>query len=575
MFKNLLIKIFLFTLLFSFLNGGVTSKNIVQEYNKLTKVKDIDFDNISLAEVYSYYSKYQNMYLVAKETNNIKIEIKSLEGIITIGNKLSDDVDSYKAKLRKLYPNSPVLNKNIEDNNTTYLNDIKLYRDYILLNFSNVVGKNSVSYFKLFDKRNGLYRYVFDVSAKLNVKLLRKRLENKMVGVKDVRIAQFNDEIVRIVIDSRNILYFSNGFKNNNYYLYVKVEARKYKNRIISYNYKNNKLIFKFKNKINRDDIDFSKFIDQRNNLNTYVFSVKSYIRKGGVIKFPAVSRVVIDKINNDYFKLDIQDKKRLRINYKIDENMLIFTILNPANSYVNRNSSIPPVVNNSNFIVVVDAGHGGKDPGTMDGRTKEKDIALNIALKLRNKLKSRGYKVYMTRDKDYFVELKDRTTFANNKNADLFISIHVNSLSTNSADRDKKEGFETFFLSPARSTRAKNVAAYENSMSVNDIDVFSKNIFLSLINKEKIKASQKLAIDIQQSIYRDVKKIDKNVKSLGVKKGPFWVLVAAQMPSVLIETGFLPREKGRLTSRRYQSKVASGIADGVDSYFRKNVSMR
>jgi len=223
------------------------------------------------------------------------------------------------------------------------------------------------------------------------------------------------------------------------------------------------------------------------------------------------------------------------------------------------------------NKVIVIDAGHGGKDPGAVGyKRYREKVVVYKISQELKNILKSRGYKVYMTRDKDRFVKLSKRTKYANKKHADIFVSIHANAVPKRHAK--KTHGIECYFLSPSRSARAKKIAAKENSADLSDMNMYGKSSYLNLVNHHNIVASNKLAIDLQRGMLGALNKKYKNVKDAGVREGPFWVLVGAQMPSVLIEVGFIthPTEAKRLVSDNYRKTMARGMADGIERYFAK-----
>lgn len=225
---------------------------------------------------------------------------------------------------------------------------------------------------------------------------------------------------------------------------------------------------------------------------------------------------------------------------------------------------------NNQSKTIVIDPGHGGKDCGAMGvDKVCEKKIVLNIGKHLRDELKKRGYRTYMTRDKDVFIGLRQRTNLANNKNADLFISIHANAIPEN---RAKFEGIESYFLSTARSERAKKVAALENKDDTEGMNYFSKQSFLNTLNTQRIVASNRLAIDIQYGMLQSLRSKYKIIDG-GVREGPFWVLVGAVMPSVLLEVGYIthPNEGKRLNQIAFQKTIAKGIADGVDGYFQKN----
>ncbi|MDA3050231.1 N-acetylmuramoyl-L-alanine amidase [Campylobacter sp. JMF_02 ED1] len=221
--------------------------------------------------------------------------------------------------------------------------------------------------------------------------------------------------------------------------------------------------------------------------------------------------------------------------------------------------------------LIVIDPGHGGKDSGAIGNGLKEKTIVLATSKKLGALLQKRGYKVLYTRSNDVFINLKSRTAFANKKNADMFISVHANA-APNAKQAPNFSGVETFFLSPAKSERSKNVAAFENQGDMEDMNAFSQETFLNFLNREKIIASNKLAIDIQSYMLNSVQKSYKS-KDGGVREGPFWVLVGATMPAVLVEMGYIshPSEGKNLGTSAYQDRIAQGIANGVDAYFQKN----
>ena len=219
--------------------------------------------------------------------------------------------------------------------------------------------------------------------------------------------------------------------------------------------------------------------------------------------------------------------------------------------------------------VIVLDAGHGGDDPGAINGSLKEKNIVLSIAQKAGKELQGRGYKVYYTRSKDKFINLRDRTKYANDKAADLFISIHANAAPSKTKAATMR-GIETFFLSPARSERSKNAAALENKSDIEEMNYFSKQTFLNFLNREKIIASNKLAIDVQREVLARAKSVSSKASDGGVREAPFWVLVGALMPAVLLEVGYIthPDEGELINNSKYQDALAKGLADGVDVYF-------
>lgn len=213
---------------------------------------------------------------------------------------------------------------------------------------------------------------------------------------------------------------------------------------------------------------------------------------------------------------------------------------------------------------IVVDAGHGGKDPGALGrGGLREKDVVLKVAKKVAEKLRQKGYTVILTRTMDVFLPLEERTAIANTKKADLFVSVHVNATVNRRA-----RGIETYYLSLASSPEERQAAALENAVSSKQLGEL-QSILKDIMKNSKIKESRKFAGTVQASLTEGMQKRYKDVKSRGVRKAPFFVLIGAQMPSILVEVGFLSNkaEEKRLRSSLYLDGLASEIAMGVDQY--------
>ena len=214
---------------------------------------------------------------------------------------------------------------------------------------------------------------------------------------------------------------------------------------------------------------------------------------------------------------------------------------------------------------IVVDPGHGGHDPGALGaGGTREKDIVLEIGLKLARKLKEElGLDVVMTRTTDVFLELQERTAIANQVGADLFVSIHANASLNRGAS-----GIETYYLNLAKTEKAAQLAAKENGTTLEKVSLLQAVLF-DLMANYKLNDSAHLAEEVQKSLHRKVSSHYQGVKNLGVKQGPFYVLVGATMPSILVETAFLSNEKEeeRLKDSQYQERTADGILEGVRGY--------
>ena len=361
-------------------------------------------------------------------------------------------------------------------------------------------------------------------------------------------------------------------------------------NSIRSISTNENKIIIKFNKDYVKDDINqVSKKI---NNNYEYTFDIS------GKYKYTAPTKLQIDDIDNitindtlDSVTLKISNKEIKKITYTLAPRELIINIhnnqANTTNTLTKKEpsselpaSTLPSSISSSieksskpkNKIIVLDAGHGGDDVGAVGQNSRyEKVINLNVTKYLASILKQRGYSVYLTRSDDHFIPVKERTVLANNKNADLFMSIHTNAVPAEKAS--EVDGIETFFLSPARSERAKNVAALENKSDIREMSESSKDVFLESLNRPRITASHKFAIDVQAGILQSARSKYKDINDAGVKEGPFWVLVGAQMPSILVELGYVthPVEGKRLYDKDYQQILANGIANGVDSYFAKN----
>lgn len=217
---------------------------------------------------------------------------------------------------------------------------------------------------------------------------------------------------------------------------------------------------------------------------------------------------------------------------------------------------------------VMIDPGHGGRDPGAVGHGLKEKDLTLAISKSLKKLIERKHpkLKVGLTRDGDKFTALDDRPKLAMKFKADLFVSVHFNA---NTITRF--HGVETYFLNMTNDRRAIKVAARENNTSEQSASGLN-SILLDLLQDTNIVESSELAVDLQNSLVSNLKYEHKNVKNLGVKQAPFLVLMGAQMPSVLIEAGFLtnPMESSRLKNDKYLKRIAEGIYEGLRRYIEK-----
>jgi len=213
----------------------------------------------------------------------------------------------------------------------------------------------------------------------------------------------------------------------------------------------------------------------------------------------------------------------------------------------------------------VIDAGHGGHDSGTLgvDG-IEEKDVVLDVALRLGKLLHDRlGAEVIYTRSDDTFIPLETRTAIANKAQADLFLSIHANSSSDESA-----RGVETYYLNFTSDPTALDVAARENAVSDQSIHQLS-DLVKKIALKDKIAESREFAADVEGSLYTGLAKGNVGLKDRGVKKAPFVVLIGANMPSILAEISFVtnPKDAEQLAQPEYRQRVAESLYKGVARY--------
>lgn len=227
------------------------------------------------------------------------------------------------------------------------------------------------------------------------------------------------------------------------------------------------------------------------------------------------------------------------------------------------------PSVDRSDSLVVIDAGHGGCDSGALCDNKQEKDLVLQITKKLKDEFRSEGYKVHLTRADDRFLTLGQRTRIADKKDAKVFISIHANAISDKSRF-DVVEGVETYFLQNSRDEKSQRIAARENASVLRGTDKLSQDVIIdAVLNGPKIIQSHKLAIDVQKNMMKNLNSEYDDVKDGGVRPAPFYVLVGASRPSILIEVGYLtnPKERERLFTSDYQEEIVEGIVEGVNRY--------
>ena len=213
---------------------------------------------------------------------------------------------------------------------------------------------------------------------------------------------------------------------------------------------------------------------------------------------------------------------------------------------------------------IVLDPGHGGRDPGAIGiGGLREKQVTLRLAKLLGDALADRNYRVVYTRKDDRTIELEERTAIAESVRGDLFVSIHANA-----SRRRAVNGIETYYLDEDHERHSLTVAARENGVPLDQLDALQRTL-ARLRSSESSQYSERLASLVQGQIVAGMPKRYRPVQDLGVKKGPFYVLFLSNMPAILCEVGFLTNRSDakRLRDEGYLTAVAEQIAAGLDSY--------
>lgn len=291
----------------------------------------------------------------------------------------------------------------------------------------------------------------------------------------------------------------------------------------------------------------------------------------------PGVARIVLDSDNvQDFTVFAMPDPERIVIDVSSSANSSSpkpvdkpDDVAKPTDSKTviqtspGSSSTLASVFGLKIKTIVIDPGHGGKDPGASYYGIQEKNLVLDMGLEVARLLKENhpDLEVYMTRNKDVFIPLEERTAFANRKKADLFVSLHVNA-----APNKNARGIETFVLNVTNDKKALQVAAFENQTtqkSMSDLQGILKDIMLN----SKLEESIELASYVQKNTFAMTYKESRH--NLGVKQAPFYVLVGAKMPSILVEAGFLSNreEADNLNSEQYRKDLAKGVYSGILSY--------
>ncbi|WP_346746829.1 N-acetylmuramoyl-L-alanine amidase [uncultured Campylobacter sp.] len=563
----------LFLILLFFLNSAVCASAL----SSLDKF-DKNFDSAANKEKIAMHQELRTLYVKSIMENNVNLRVQSLTRLIKSSKALGLDTKPYEKELASIpqsakpseekpkqeikqvkkeqqkqepkqkevklsqLSSAPLAAQNAKTvkNQTLQLLEALDNDGNFELKFSRQLNGNDIKKTDLNQK--GSYKTIYEFKGIWSGGKLQ-RFKNYLVD--EIRISQFDEKTVRVV--------FVSQFEPN---LKLRVD--------------NQSLIFS-KAKPTQSQNVTSQNSKQKN----HQPSIKQELPKIAANSKSEITQIQQQKATQHQAqnqKLAQQKQEKVAAQTKTDAKSTQSTTEKDEQEIVLapvKTTSTKKITSAKGKVVVLDAGHGGDDPGAINGSLKEKNIVLSIAQKAGKELQGRGYKVYYTRSKDKFINLRDRTKYANDKAADLFISIHANAAPSKTKAVTMR-GIETFFLSPARSERSKNAAALENKSDIEEMNYFSKQTFLNFLNREKIIASNKLAIDVQREVLARAKSVSSKASDGGVREAPFWVLVGALMPAVLLEVGYIthPSEGDLINNSKYQDALAKGLADGIDVYF-------
>ena len=563
----------LFLILLFFLNSAVCASAL----SSLDKF-DKNFDSAANKEKIAMHQELRTLYVKSIMENNVNLRVQSLTRLIKSSKALGLDTKPYEKELASIpqstkpseekpkqeikqvkkeqqkqepkqkevklsqLSSAPLAAQNAKTvkNQTLQLLEALDNDGNFELKFSRQLNGNDIKKTDLNQK--GSYKTIYEFKGIWSGGKLQ-RFKNYLVD--EIRISQFDEKTVRVV--------FVSQFEPN---LKLRVD--------------NQSLIFS-KAKPTQSQNLTSQNSKQKN----YQPSIKQELPKIAANSKSEITQIQQQKATQHQAqnqKLAQQKQEKVAAQTKTDAKSTQSTTEKDEQEIVLapvKTTSTKKITSAKGKVVVLDAGHGGDDPGAINGSIKEKNIVLSIAQKAGKELQGRGYKVYYTRSKDKFINLRDRTKYANDKAADLFISIHANAAPSKTKAATMR-GIETFFLSPARSERSKNAVALENKSDIEEMNYFSKQTFLNFLNREKIIASNKLAIDVQREVLAQAKSVSSKASDGGVREAPFWVLVGALMPAVLLEVGYIthPSEGDLINNSKYQDALAKGLADGIDVYF-------
>jgi len=313
---------------------------------------------------------------------------------------------------------------------------------------------NKSNQFRAYNDYKNLYlQALMREDSKLKVKALKGIIRS---GVKlHIEVSQYREELQSSQHTKQKKIQKVKHKQNKK----IKVKSS---HKLKSVRWENKRLVLKFDKKLKTNQINYFSKYDAKTKLYRYIFDVHaSMLEKSQKLYKSNIKSIKLLQHNTNSLRLVIENSKKLTISFRKEFSKLIIAMNNTHYHVEKKVISTIPKRLDRNKVIVIDAGHGGKDPGAIGYKHyREKIVVMQIAKYLNSILINRGYKVYMTRNKDKFVKLSNRTKFANKKNADIFISIHANAMSKKNAYL--VQGIECYFLDKSRSGRAKRVAAKE-----------------------------------------------------------------------------------------------------------------
>ncbi|SFV52137.1 N-acetylmuramoyl-L-alanine amidase [hydrothermal vent metagenome] len=325
-------------------------------------------------------------------------------------------------------------------------------------------------------------------------------------------------------------------------------------------------LELKFRNTLKKSDI--KHFVIPAKGFTKYVYDIKNgYLPRGKTVRYshPDIKAFRIGQYRSNVLRIVIESTKRIKKRYSISGKILKIPIPLGKKSYkhLKKHRDKKKINKKKNrHIVVIDAGHGGKDNGTSCCSLHEKQFTLSMAYNLKKRLEKKDYIVYMTRQSDKYISLIERTEYANKKKADIFVSIHINAAPKKKVK--KLNGIEIYYLS------LNNVHFNGKTIVYKGKRVYYKDSFDIMTDKKKISLSRRLGVKVQKGMNRSIKKGYGSLVSK-LKSSDFWVLTGTKMPTILVETGYITHKKDRkrLSSSYYRNLAIKGIVEGIDSYFK------